>query len=629
MKRVAIVASGWKKLINYGWISGFKQYIKDSGAEISLLFFHSFGNFSKDEKYNDGENNIFNLPNLEEYDGIILELTNVLEPAVYQRIVEKVKVANVPTVSLVTEIPGFYCSRISNYDAMYKIVEHLVEHHHVKTINYVGGPIENGENQERLRAYKDVLIKHNIPVEEKRIVHETFELPTGEHAFYHFQTVGLLPEAFVCANDNIAVGLCYEASKNGYVVPRDFLVTGFDNFDKASVYEPRITTAGFTREEISYNALELLAKIWNGEQVGPYVYADVDYNFQESCGCVVKRSDERANYVINHIFREEKDGMMHNFLLDLKRSLINCESFDDLNSCLPKSITNLSIDTFYLYMNDSIINVHNELAMEKEQKEEYITEGYPEKMQLVFAMADNELKVRNHTEKGALLPAEEIEKPGDVYLYSPLHFREREAGYIVTKNCDECMDSQVIFEILNVFLETIENMYNHIVLKRMNEELSKLYMMDSLTGVYNRMAYNYKAIPLFEQCREERVHLVVMFVDVNRLKYINDNYGHDMGNLAIKAIVSAIEQSVPKDGIVLRYGGDEFVVLIPDSDDEKVKRLMEQINEKIQATKQKENVPFEISASMGYVITDESKKTLNDYINEADEKMYEVKKKSR
>lgn len=39
MKRVAIVASGWKKLINYGWISGFKQYIKDSGAEISLHFF--------------------------------------------------------------------------------------------------------------------------------------------------------------------------------------------------------------------------------------------------------------------------------------------------------------------------------------------------------------------------------------------------------------------------------------------------------------------------------------------------------------------------------------------------------------------------------------------------------------
>ncbi len=62
--------------------------------------------------------------------------------------------------------------------------------------------------------------------------------------FEHFNNNDLLPEAFICANDNIAVGIMHQAAANGYNVPQDFLVTGFDNFDKASYYSPRITTIG-------------------------------------------------------------------------------------------------------------------------------------------------------------------------------------------------------------------------------------------------------------------------------------------------------------------------------------------------------------------------------------------------
>lgn len=55
MKKIAIVADGWRRYINYAWISGCRQYIKEKKLDAQLYVFYAFGNFSKDEKYNQGE----------------------------------------------------------------------------------------------------------------------------------------------------------------------------------------------------------------------------------------------------------------------------------------------------------------------------------------------------------------------------------------------------------------------------------------------------------------------------------------------------------------------------------------------------------------------------------------------
>mgnify|MGYP000276065462 CR=1 FL=1 len=117
----------------------------------------------------------------------------------------------------------------------------------------------------------------------------------------------------------------------------------------------------------------------------------------------------------------------------------------------------------------------------------------------------------------------------------------------------------------------------------------------------------------------------IMFVDADHLKYINDTFGHDMGNLAISSIASVLRQHCPAESVSIRYGGDEFVCVIPDYNKQKIQELL---------------IPFwilwkcflptavwiPIEASIGWVIADDPGLTLNDYINLADEKMYSVKK---
>ena len=133
--------------------------------EVQIDVFHCFGNMSKDEMHNLGEYNIFNLPDLKQYDGILLEITNIVMDDQAKRIIEKVKESQVPAVSLLIKIPGLYRAGIDNYGNMTKIVEHLIQVHDCKVINYVGGPVENCENNSRERAYRDALERHGIPID--------------------------------------------------------------------------------------------------------------------------------------------------------------------------------------------------------------------------------------------------------------------------------------------------------------------------------------------------------------------------------------------------------------------------------------------------------------------------------
>ncbi|MCD7835955.1 MAG: GGDEF domain-containing protein [Lachnospiraceae bacterium] len=631
MKKVAIIADGWRKFVNYAWMGGCRQYIKENNSDVNLYVFHSFGDYSMDEKYNIGEYNIVRLPNFADFDGIILELTNVTNPEVKEQIIRKARESGVPTVSLLEEFDGCFFSGTDNHSAMSRIVRHLIDVHDCRVLNFVGGPLDNAENLERFQAYKDVLKSCGIPYSEERVFFRNFEIETGILAFDEFQSRGKVPQAFVCANDNIAIGICHRAEDFGYKVPQDFLVTGYDNFDKASFYEPRITTAGFVREDISYRAMGLLHDIWEGGNKKRRVYSKVNCIFQDSCGCISKEPRSRGRYVVERIFSEDDENKMQNEILMLKREMLNCESFARMAACIPKNLTTLQYDALYILVNEEIASCGDYSSVEMENETQYRVNGYPDDMTVLLS------DVRDHVGRedlslkaGRLIPGAEEKEGGHLFLFSPLHFRDREVGYIVMKNCDYLMDSQMLFEVLNTFQETMENMYHRVILKRMNEELSLLYIRDSLTGLYNRMAYSRLAVPLFEKCMDEGKPLLILFIDLDRLKYINDTFGHDMGNIAIKAIAGTLQRCSPEEAVAMRYGGDEFVVLVPNYTEKRAETLVKEITTQIKKQKKLLNTAFPIEASIGYAVTTEKNmKSLNDYINLADERMYSVKKEKK
>lgn len=626
MKKIALITDGWKRYVTYAWVQGYRRYASQYHLDTDLYVFQSFGNFNTDEGYNSGEYNITRLPDLRAFDGIILDLSNVSDASLKESFLARVRESGVPAISLLEDLPGLYYSGLDNLTDFSILVEHLITEHGCRKLNYVGGSPRNQENQKRLLAYRKTLEKHGILFEPERVIERSFEIKTGIRAFTEFQQKDLLPEAFVCANDNIAVGVCLAAREAGFSIPEDFLVTGFDNEDKASYCNPRITTADFSKTEIMYHAMELLVDIWNGQTDRRCTYTQAVHIFQESCRCMSECPPDRGQYIIKRILSETRQSDMQNWMIDLNRFLLDCTSYTNLTSHMQMWLHEHQFGNLYLLMNPDIFHLEKVDILPEIPDDIYRCVGYPDKMTVVHPVSDTEAVMQLSITDGHLLP--DITRTGDqnIFVFAPLHFREREVGYVVLQNCDYLLDHQFLFKMLNSFRTALESLYNKLVLCKKNKQLSQLYIHDSLTGLYNRMAYEKLALPLFQKYMQKKKHLGILFVDADHLKYINDNFGHDMGNLAIRSIASAIHKSCPVGSVCMRYGGDEFVCVIPDFDLPRMHRLEKTILHALEEISDVSRFPFPLEASIGSVIADDAVFSLNDYINLADQKMYASKK---
>lgn len=148
---------------------------------------------------------------------------------------------------------------------------------------------------------------------------------------------------------------------------------------------------------------------------------------------------------------------------------------------------------------------------------------------------------------------------------------------------------------------------------------------DKLTGLYNR----YFLDRLKEKMMRKRgdATFTAMMLDLNGFKKINDVYGHSVGDEALVYTANLLREAIGSLGTVIRYAGDEFVVILNTSEDELISQKIEKIQKTFQAFNDKKLVPYELSISMGYSKTNLKENTIDEIMNEIDEKMYQDKMK--
>ena len=154
MRKIALIMDEWKRCFTFAWPSGILQRIREVEEDINLYIFSSSGNWSWDKGYNIGEYNIYQLPDFKEFDGIILDLNNVVMEDVRRETVDRAKASGVPVISLGCEMDDCYYVGIDNYHAMYEMIKHMHEIHGCQSYWFVMGPLENYENAERLEGLK-------------------------------------------------------------------------------------------------------------------------------------------------------------------------------------------------------------------------------------------------------------------------------------------------------------------------------------------------------------------------------------------------------------------------------------------------------------------------------------------
>ncbi|MDR3602373.1 MAG: diguanylate cyclase [Desulfosporosinus sp.] len=149
---------------------------------------------------------------------------------------------------------------------------------------------------------------------------------------------------------------------------------------------------------------------------------------------------------------------------------------------------------------------------------------------------------------------------------------------------------------------------------------------DYLTGVYNRRQLDGYINEKIRNGTDARSFSAIL-IDINEFKSINDRFGHETGDEALKDAVSIIRKSLRQDDFVARFGGDEFVIIMDIHKRELLEQTVKRIADNVENFNMESLKPYKINFSMGYDIYDShSKLKLDDFFNHIDMLMYDNKK---
>jgi diguanylate cyclase (GGDEF)-like protein len=189
------------------------------------------------------------------------------------------------------------------------------------------------------------------------------------------------------------------------------------------------------------------------------------------------------------------------------------------------------------------------------------------------------------------------------------HYDQQDLSLFVT------LASQVAVALENAFLYA---------------QMKELAIIDSLTGIYNRRHFYALASNEVERALRYNKPLAILMIDIDHFKLVNDAYGHAMGDQLLQAVTRQCSLALRKIDIMGRYGGEEFIILLPETGLNEAQQAANRLCEVIAAVEiPSPSGPVKVTASLGLAALNKSLATLEVLLDCADKALYEAKEAGR
>lgn len=602
-------------------VQGVKQYCVEHDIQLFIFTIRS----------KNWENGVFDyqhfackfLATKENIDGLVLVTNTYCQHLPAEKHFDAIKeLTYIPVVSFGKEVQGISSVNSFVKDEFRKLFIHLEKDHNCKKIYFMMPESTSKDIIDRFDVYKEFMEERGQTYQDK-IIYANYIFTNAKLAL---ETLGIskdnLPfDALVCCNDSMAFG-CIDYLKNhGIRVPEDVKVTGLDNQFMCDYSVPTLTSVDLRVKDQCYKTAQILhEEVLNPDQKKNNYYVDAKLFLRGSCGCKIPSKAASNPFSEGNLVRLKDQVYDYQYFLQDLHLTVEVEKF--------KSLT---IQYYKKFGIDSCICCIYDKPKVMQKNEDFIV---PEKARVFFAYNDE--KIFNYAEDYMLNPRKQLYpddfsfKKGNEVVVMSLFSHEFQYGYILyspgafTYNVYELiiattgisLASNIIF---NRKVQETENLST----EKKNLEIKTYF--DEMTGVLNRGGFFNYAETALKQSLEQGRDGGVLFVDMDHLKIINDKYGHEAGDRAIKGCVEILKTVFRSQDLIARLGGDEFVILacgLGPHGFENLKLRLEAAEKKFNETSSE---PFEVSISIGYVEFNKENNDINQLMKQADKNQYEEK----
>lgn len=543
------------------------------------------------------------------------------------------------SISVPLNIPTNSYTYISSEQSYIQVVNHLKEKHGCKKIAHFSAELSGSpESNERLQSYKKALKANGLKFDSNLVFPGDFT-PACTHAYLannYKSKKNLNFDALLCANDYMAVGAIGALEMNGIKVPDDVCVFGFDDAVIAVESTPTVSTINQHIVQSGKKAAELAYKAACGEKIAKKEQIDAIPIYRQSCGCIENIGKNESYYdqsgklfekpnttksVLNLFGNALNDMSKIYHMLNMTESVID---FNDYYETLLKNLEIFSVDFFAVCLYDKPMILF--------PKDNFVL---PKTANLVVYYNLSSRKKKNYFDQGGisfdtetgLLPASVEEPDFGSYYILPVSLQSINYGYVICKIPNKKYTVYAVF--LKILINAMAHSYEYSIKEQQKTELVSekekselIARTDELTKVLNRRGFLEIAQKQINISKATKVKGTVFFFDMDGLKKINDTYGHKIGDVAIKTMATVLSKACRTSDIVGRISGDEFAILAPGYESNRISELRLKIQKLSEKLSKKANLPIIVSMSVGAAEYSEMNSDLQTLLSEADKELY-------
>lgn len=527
----------------------------------------------------------------------------------------------VPIISISAPI-GDFPYILGDCDRAYEeMLQHLIDTQNCKKFGFVDVETNSLEVKRRRDIFKKVMERNGISMDDVQFWQSKFEYASTYNVLlnflkdnnYHFDV-----DTIIALNDDMAYA-CIDFVKNhlNKRVPEDVIVTGVDDLQRASFSNPTLTSVNQRVGLQGYKAAETLVKMIHGEAVPKKQIIHATAYLRESTERVplISRAIPPTKYLAYDLITPE---VLHDkFSVSewyTKRSQIFSASrfYVDMNQdqtyeILPEVLTD---ELMHFGFQSAFVVMYDEPVIKDAP---YFSFELPESAKLIagfnydkgYNLKKTKEVIRFNPRK-EMIPSSCIKYTTKGYVVCSLFHRNCLYGYVVLS----CGDYDVaVYELiarsigakLAGCLRYTKMVEEHYTMKDRYQRLDIIAHTDELTGIKNRRGFRELGNSMMNFNEAMNQSGLVVFSDMDGLKKINDSYGHDEGDIAIKAQAKILSDNFRSNDLVARLAGDEFAIISPGLSENMFDMIRDTIEKECIEWSIRNNKPYRLSISLGVI----------------------------